>query len=140
VFVTRAARHDRAEIERFLSQERWPEADLDHGTTFIARDEAVVGCVRLIEVESRVFVMDDTLVRSDRRGEGIGTRLLQAAMKSTGGTIFVDSNPRAVTAYERAGFRRVPFEDFPPSVVAYYESIGDLPFANPDEHVHLRAR
>jgi GNAT superfamily N-acetyltransferase len=140
VLLTRATRHDRSDIEQLLRQEGWPDVNLGVGTAFIARDGAVVGFVRVIEVGPGVLVTDDTLVRSDRRRQGIGGRLLQVAMSSTGGTIYVDSNRDAVSLYERAGFRRVSFDDLPSSVVSYYESIGDLPVSNPADHVYMRAR
>jgi hypothetical protein len=79
VLLTRATRHDRSDIEQLLRQEGWPDVNLGVGTAFIARDGAVVGFVRIIEVGPGVLVMDDTVVRSNRRRQGIGGRLLQVA-------------------------------------------------------------
>ena len=116
MFITRASRHDRADIEEFLEGEGWTGANLRNGATFFARDGGVVGCLRLVEVEPRAVVVEDMVVARARRREGIGRSLMQAAMNSRGGTLYVRCAEDLVAAFERLGFARVDDGDVPPSV------------------------
>lgn len=140
MLVTRATRHDVDDVKALLDAEGFSDVNLRSGVAFIARDGLVVGCVRIVEVAPGVLVMDDVVVRSDRRNEGIGTRLIQTAMNSRGGTIYVTSNERARSLYERAGFSEIAFEDLPDAVVEHYRSIGDSPGPDAEGHVYLKAR
>src|SRR5918912_2041515 len=80
MFITRATRHDRSDLEKLLMDHEWDVELLDKGVAFIARDGAIVGTVRLIEVAPQVVVVEDVLVHKDRRNQGIGRQLIQAAM------------------------------------------------------------
>lgn len=140
MLVTRATRHDVDDVVALLEAEGFSDVNVRKGVAFIARDGVVVGCVRLVEVAPNTLVMDDVVVRSDRRNEGIGGRLLQTAMNSRGGTIYVTSNRRARSLYERAGFTEIPFEELPDAVVEHYRSIGDSPGPDADDQVYLKAR
>ena len=140
MFVTRATRHDKADLQAFLDAHGWTGANLEEGSAFIARDGAVVGCVRLIEVASGTVVVDDVLVKEGRRGEGIGRRLLQAAMNATGGTMYLSCHEENLEFYSHFGFEPIDIEDAPVSVVDYWRKVDDYP--TPEGHVHffLKAR
>ena len=140
MLVTRATRHDVDDVKALLYSEGFSDVNLRKGVAFIARDGPVVGCVRLVEVAPGVLVMDDVVVRADRRNEGIGARLIQTAMNSRGGTIYVTSNRRARTLYERAGFSEIAFEELPEAVVEHYRGIGDSPGPQAEDQVYLKAR
>ena len=66
MFVTRAGRHDKADLKEFIEARRGGELDLSEGTAMIAREGSIVGCIRLIEVEPGVLVYDDVLVAEGR--------------------------------------------------------------------------
>ena len=142
MFITRATRHDRRDLEDFFAAQEWKDPILDRGVAFIARDGGIVGNVRLIEVEPQTVVVEDVLVQSDRRGEGLGAQLMQAAMNSRGGTLYLCCHDDRLAFYGRLGFSEVPFEDLPSSVREYFESVGDAPGQLPPDHVHhfMKAR
>jgi predicted GNAT family N-acyltransferase len=141
MFVTRATRHDRADIEQLYEEWGWGgKHDLTRGTAFIARDGAVVGVLRLVEVEPNTLVFDGVLVKEGRRGEGIGRQLMQAAMNSRGGTMYLCCHEDRIPFYSHFGFSEIPFEDAPEPVQAYWKEIGDWPMEPGHEHFFLKAR
>jgi predicted N-acetyltransferase YhbS len=134
MFITRATRHDKADVRELLETHDWGDSNIDAGNIFIARDGVVVGCVKLVEVAPQTVVVDDMLVRKERRREGIGADLMRAAMNSRGGTMFLCCHEELIRFYERFGFALVSEDDLPAPVVAYLESVDDIPA--PPGHVH----
>jgi N-acetylglutamate synthase-like GNAT family acetyltransferase len=139
MFITRATRHDRPDIQQFLEAHGW-EADLTTGATFFARDGGVVGSIRLIEVEPRVVVVDTVVVDAGRRREGIGRALLQAAMNSRGGTLYLCCHDEHIAFYEKFGFAQVEGPELPDRVASYFRDVGDLPSTEDHRHLFMRAR
>lgn len=127
MFVTRATRHDKDDIKALLEAEEWDTNLLDKGTAYIARDGAVVGTARLIEVGPQTVVVEDVLVRKDRRGEGVGRRVLEAAMMAKGGTLYLCCHDDVIPYYEKLGFATVEFDDLPESVNAWMKEQDCLP-------------
>jgi GNAT superfamily N-acetyltransferase len=89
------------------------------GTIFVARDGGeVVGMVSLLYTVSTaeggpVCWLEDMVVRPDRRGGGLGSRLLRHAIDYAKGhdfarlTLLTDrDNQGAIRLYERHGFKR----------------------------------
>lgn len=142
MFITRATRHDKADIEDFFQAEEWDDPVLDKGIAFIVRDGAIVGHVRLIEIEPQALVVDDVLVKSDRRGSGIGANVMRAAMNSRGGTLYLCCHPETLRFYGDLGFSEMPFEELPEPIQAYFEEHGDSPDKLPPNHIHhfMKAR
>src|SRR5688500_19511498 len=109
MFITRATRHDADDILSLLATNEWAEDFAPQkGKTFIARDGGVIGHVQLIEVEPQTVVIDQVLVLEERRGDGIGTKLMQAAMNSLGGKLFLCCHEERIPFYERLGFQLLP--------------------------------
>lgn len=141
MFITRATRRDHGEIAELLRTHRSEdEPDLSEGVAFIARQGPVLGCVRLAEVEPQTLVFDDVLVHADHRGEGIGRRLMETAMNSRGGTLYLCCHEDVIPFYAKFGFAVVALEDAPSSVVAYWEKIGDIPTDPNHVHYYMKAR
>ncbi len=140
MFITRATRHDRADLAEFLAAHDFGDADLTEGTAFVARDGGIVGCARLIEVAPQTVVVEDVVVRTDRRDEGIGRRLMQAAMNSRGGTLFLCCHPEGLGFYSHFGFTEVAIEDCPDAVVDHWRKTGDYPTEPGHVHHYLKAR
>jgi N-acetylglutamate synthase-like GNAT family acetyltransferase len=143
VFITRATRHDFADLQELLTPPgNAPEVDLKEGTAFIARDGGIVGCLRLVEVQPQTVVVDNVLVVETRRGDGIGTRLVQAAMNSWGGKLFLCCHKERIAFYERLGFSFLPngFEDAPVPVQDYWRKVQDYPTPPGHEHFYMTAR
>jgi N-acetylglutamate synthase-like GNAT family acetyltransferase len=142
MFITRATRHDKADLEEFFKAEEWGDPVLDQGVAFIARDGAIVGNVRLIEIDPQTLIVEDVLVKSDRRGAGIGANVMQAAMNSRGGTLYLCCHPERIRFYTDLGFSEMPFEELPDPIKAYFEEHGDSPDKLPPDHIHhfMKAR
>lgn len=143
MFITRATRHDFPELQRLLTPPGdAPEVDLKQGTAFIARDGGIVGCVRLIEVEPQTVVVDNVLVVEDRRGNGLGSRLMQTAMNSRGGKLFLCCHEERIPFYERLGFTPLAegFDSAPESVQEYWRKMDDYPTEEGHVHYFLTAR
>jgi N-acetylglutamate synthase-like GNAT family acetyltransferase len=121
VFIARASRHDKADVKDLLEQHGLKDPDLSGGTTLIAREGVVAGCVRLIEVEPNKVVVDDFLVKEDRRGQGIGKGLMQAAMNNKGGTLYLATPVEYESFFEGFGFTEVAVGDLPESVRSYFD-------------------
>ena len=117
MFITRATRHDQADRLEFFKQHDW-----DHHTgplkevSFIARDGGIVGNVSLLEVDPQTLIVEDVVVHEDRRGQGIGRQLMQAAMNSRGGKLYLCCHPETLDFYAKFGFTEVPFDELPPAI------------------------
>lgn len=140
MLITRATRHDRADLQELYAAEGRHDVDLARGSALIARDGRIAGALRLVEIAPNLVVVDDVVVRSDRRGHGLGTELIQAAMKTRGGTMFLCCHEERLAFYGRLGFSEVPFEELPEEARAYFESAGDHPTSPDHVHYFLRAR
>jgi predicted N-acetyltransferase YhbS len=136
MFITRVSRHDRSDLEEFFKAHDWDDHYLDKGVGFIARDGGIVGTLRLIEVEPNVVVIEDVLVREDRRGQGIGAQLMRAAMNSRGGRLYLCCHPERIAFYERLGFSEAPFEELPASARSFFEADGSAPHQVEEGHAH----
>jgi N-acetylglutamate synthase-like GNAT family acetyltransferase len=140
VFITRATRRDHDDVMELVRSHGDDDADLSQGVIFIAREGHVLGCARLVELEARVVVVDNVLVHEERRGEGIGKRLMQTVMNSRGGTLYLCCHDDVIPFYEKLGFALVPLEEAPAPVRAYWEKVGDTPTAPPHVHYFMKAR
>ncbi len=121
MFVTRAGRHDRADLKEFIEARRGGEVDISEGTAMIAREGSIVGCIRLIEVESGTLVYDDVLVAEDR-DEAVAKQLIQAAMNNQGGTIFTAVPAAQTDLFSSFGFAPVDHAEAPKPVAGYWSS------------------
>jgi predicted N-acetyltransferase YhbS len=140
MFITRATRHDKADLIEFLKERDWQDAPVDEGTAFIARDGGIVGSVRLVEIAPQTLVVEEMLVKGDRRGEGIGRQVLQAALNSRGGTLYLCCHDDVIGFYERFDFKLIDFEAQPDDVQTYFKEHGDYPTEPGHEHFFMTAR
>jgi N-acetylglutamate synthase-like GNAT family acetyltransferase len=121
MFVTRAGRHDRAELKEFIESRRGGEVDTTQGTAMIAREGSIIGCIRLIELESGTLVYDDVLV-AEGRDEGVAKQLIQAAMNNKGGTIFTAVPGAQSELFTGLGFGPIEVSNVPEPVREYWDS------------------
>lgn len=140
MFISRASRHDKDDIRALIEAQGWDATHIDEGTTLIAREGAITGCVRIIEVAPQQVVLDDFLVREDKRGRGLGRQLMQAAMNNRGGTLYLSCHDDVLAFYERLGFSQTPYEELPQPVQDYFERVDNHPTAPDHEHFYLKAR
>lgn len=135
MFITRATRHDEGDLEAFYKEHEW-EMSEGKAKGFLARDGSIVGALRLFEIESDKVIVEDVLVRDGRRGQGIGAQLMNAAMMSRGGTLFICCHPERIAFYERLGFTEKSFEDLPVTIREWYIKDGGAPHQVDEGHVH----
>jgi N-acetylglutamate synthase-like GNAT family acetyltransferase len=140
MFVTRATRHDKADVQELWDATGYGDSDVNEGKIFIARDGAVVGTVRMIEVAPQTVVVDDVVVKEDRRGQGIGRQLIQTALNSIGGKLFLCCHEDKKTFYGHFGFSELPKEELPAPVSEYLAKTGDLDPPPGHDHFFLTAR
>ena len=134
--ITRATRRDTDDLAEFFVEQEWSDPVLDKGIAFIARAGKIVGNVRLIEVEPDVLVIEDVLVAKDKRGEGLGTQLMQAAMNSRGGKLYLACHDERLEWYRRLGFSEVGYDTQPEPVKQFFESTDAAPQQLPEGHIH----
>ncbi len=140
MFVTRATRHDKSDLAALYERADWTDEPLEEGTSFIARDGRIVGAVRVVELEPGTVVIDGVLVEEDRRNEGIGRRLMQAAMNSRGGTMYLCCHAERIAFYSHFGFSEISIDDAPESVRRYWEEHDDYPPEPGHQHFFMKAR
>ena len=121
MFVTRAGRHDKSDLKEFIEARRGGEVDISEGTAMIAREGSIVGCIRLIEVESGTLVYDDVLI-AEGRDEAVTKQLIQAAMNNQGGTIFTAVPAAENDLFSSFGFAPIDRAEAPEPVVEYWSS------------------
>ncbi|MDQ3660203.1 MAG: GNAT family N-acetyltransferase [Actinomycetota bacterium] len=126
MFISRATRHDLPDIEELLQRHDWKVPDLKSGTFFFAREGAVLGCLRFIEVAPQTVIVQDMVVDASRRGQGVGEQLMKAAMNSRGGTLYLRCYADLVPYYERFEFAAVERDDLPEPVTAFFDGAGSL--------------
>ena len=128
------------DVRELLAEQGWEDSDPTKGTTFVAKAGKIVGMVRLIEVAPQTVVVDDVLVREERRCEGIGKQLMQAAMNSRGGTLYLCCHDDAIAFYKGFGFSQVSPDTLPEPVSNYLSETGDLTPEAGHEHFFMTAR
>jgi predicted N-acetyltransferase YhbS len=135
--VPLATSDDRPGIEAHLRAHEWDVKDLDRGDAFVERDDGeIVGLVRVIPVEPGTWVIDDVLVKSDRRGKGIGAELMREAMAGRDGELLLVCHGERLAFYGRLGFTEAPKDELGGPALEYLVEIGDLP-DTPDHAHHL---
>jgi GNAT superfamily N-acetyltransferase len=136
MFITRATRHDKADIEDFYKEHDWEMSTQGKSIGFVARDGAIVGALQLFEPATNQVIIEDVLVRDGRRGEGIGAQLMNAAMMSRGGTLWLVCHPERRAFYERLGFAEKPFDDLPDPIREWFIKEEAAPHQVEEGHIH----
>jgi N-acetylglutamate synthase-like GNAT family acetyltransferase len=140
MLITRATRHDNQDLEEFYAANEWEDPHLADGVSFVAREGTVQGALSLIELEPQTVVIEDVLVAPERRGNGLGTQLMQAALNSRGGTMFLCCHSERLPFYNRLGFSDVPFEELPEPVQKFMRDNDAFPFTPDHVHYFMKAR
>lgn len=137
MFITRATRHDQADRIEFFESHEW---DYHKGhlkeVAYVARDGGIVGNVSLLEVDPQTLIVEDVVVAEDRRGQGVGRQLMQAAMNSRGGKLFLCAHPEEKGFYEKLGFSEVPFDELPERIRQLMIEDDAAPHQLDEGHVH----
>lgn len=124
--IRAATARDLPEVITLLAKDKLPLAGLkEHvGTMLVARRSArVVGCAA-VEIYGTSGLLRSVAVDEERRGEGLGHQLTQAALdlaRSRGVTSVYLLTTTAESFFPRFGFREVAREDVDPAVRASVE-------------------
>jgi amino-acid N-acetyltransferase len=109
-----------AEVAAGLMLPRSPEQILRHLDDWLVAEEGgeIVGCVSLVFFNGTLAEVRSLAVRSDQRGRGIGSRLIEAALSLARqhGVRRVLTLTRAAGLFERLGFVRDTVGNFPEKV------------------------
>jgi len=124
--IGRGSPQDLPGVRELLLAEGWDVDHVTEGEVFVARQGGVVGCVRVIEVGAGLFLVDDVMVRADRRGSGLGADLMRAALAERDGTAYLACHPERIAFYTRLGFGEDAPDRLPPPVRDYFRRSGDL--------------
>jgi amino-acid N-acetyltransferase len=109
-----------AEVAAGLMLPRSPEQILQHLDDWLVAEEEgqIVGCVSLVYFNGSLAEVRSLAVRSDRRGRGLGRRLVEAALALARerGVRRVLTLTRAAGLFEHLGFARDTVGNFPEKV------------------------
>src|SRR4051794_8694192 len=137
MFITRATRHDEADREEFFKAHEWDNHTGERKkVSFIARDGSVVGNVSLIEIDPQTLVVEDVLIAEGRRKEGIGRQLMQAAMNSRGGKLYLCCHDDVLGFYAKFGFSEQPWDELPEPIKEFMIEDEAAPHLIDPGHVH----
>ena len=144
MFITRVSRRELGDLGEFYRSQKWfeegKEPDLKLGTAFVARQGPIIGALRLVEVAPNTVVVDDVVVAEEHRGKGVGAQLMQAAMNSRGGTLYLSCHDNRIEFYRRLGFELRDFETLPEPVQYHFKVGGDYPYTEDHVHYFMQAR
>jgi N-acetylglutamate synthase-like GNAT family acetyltransferase len=127
LFITKATRHDVSDIQELLEPAGQEAPNPRDGVVFIARAGKVVGTLRLKEVAPHAVVIDKMVVAEARRGEGIGSQLMQAAMNAKGGKLYLYCHEDVQGFYEKFGFEPIAPDALPEPVMDHFVEAGEYP-------------
>jgi GNAT superfamily N-acetyltransferase len=128
------ASHEEAVLAHAIIDEHGWGPGPYQGETWRARDgDEVIGVLRLVDAGPDTYI-EDVIVREDRRGKGIGSQMMRAAMDSRDGGFYLVCHDERIAFYQRLGYEEVAKEELPELVAAACDSEGDL---NTDhDHLH----
>jgi len=105
----------RALVEKFYRAHRSPMRTKGNGQIWIAKDREIVGAMSLRTVEDGHW-LTGLFVAPEKRAQGIARDLIEAAMASVEGPVWLFCEPELTQFYQRLGF--VVSEDLPQELVA----------------------
>lgn len=118
----RPARETDAEtVARLVRGERLNPTGLDWRNFSVAEDEDVGGgIVGAVQIRPHGPELGSLVVRADRRGRGVASRLIAAALERAESAVFVICPTALAGLYQRRGFRPTPPLATPRSVRLHY--------------------
>lgn len=139
--ITKATRHDTDDIRELLTSHGMEPPEPRDGVVYIARAGKVSGCIRLKEVAPGAVIIDKMIVDESKRGEGLGSQLMQAAMNARGGKLYLYCHADAKGFYEGFGFEPIAPDALPEPVMDHFVEAGEYPAPEGHpEHVFFTAR
>ena len=133
------ARDDHAAIEALLKASTWGAVDLEEGELLVARDDGeLLGFLKMSDLGPEGMFVDDVVVGPTRRGTGLGSELMRAAMTGRSGPFFLVCHDERIAFYERLGFSLIEENELPEPVREHAYRTEQLP-SHPG-HVHRLMR
>lgn len=141
MFITKATRHDVSDLEEFLGGFDQTAPNPRDGVVFLARSGALAGTLRLKEVAPHAVVIDSFVVAEEKRGQGIGSQLLQTAMNAKGGKLYLYCHEDHRGFFTKKGFEPIAPATLPEPVMDHFVEAGEYPAPEGHpEHHFLTAR
>jgi N-acetylglutamate synthase-like GNAT family acetyltransferase len=114
VSIRPATAADQGVIAGLIREVRLNPRDLDWRRFLVADDEGrLVGCAQ-VRVHARgTHELASVAVTADRRGSGIGGRLVEAILATEPDVIYLMTRRETASYFERFGFRRIAAADAP---------------------------
>jgi N-acetylglutamate synthase-like GNAT family acetyltransferase len=94
--------------------------DLPWSRFLVAEDESGIVGIGQVRPHSRVPELASLVVREDRRGQGVGGRLIHALIAQLPGTTVLFCRPQLESYYTQFGFRAIGVDEAPPSLRTRY--------------------
>jgi amino-acid N-acetyltransferase len=140
--IARGTAKDLAEVLALLKQSKLPLAGIDQhiSSTVVVRDDGkIVGCAA-VEVYGSAGLLRSVAVAEERRGEGLGQRLTEAALELARERGVRDVYLLTTTAgkfFPRFGFVAIPRTEVDPALQASEELRGACPAGALAMRAHL---
>jgi len=122
---TRTA-EDLEAVTRLLEAARLPAQGLERTEGWVILDQDRIVAHVAMETTPDAAVLRSIVVAADQRGRGLARRLLEAAEAQAGPRSLVLKTDAVGPWVERHGYRRIPREQLPPSVLATTQFEGAL--------------
>lgn len=90
-------------LNKFYRQHRSPKRAAKGGQAWVARQHELLAALSLGEVDEGYW-LTGLLVAPERRGEGLARRLIEAALRSVEGPVWLFCHPRLLEFYRPMGF------------------------------------
>jgi N-acetylglutamate synthase-like GNAT family acetyltransferase len=94
--------------------------DLRWSCFLVAEDERGIVGAGQIRPHPGAPELASLVVRKDRRGQGVGGRLIRALLAQSQGTLVLFCRPRLESYYAQFGFRAIGVKGAPPSLRTRY--------------------
>jgi N-acetylglutamate synthase-like GNAT family acetyltransferase len=115
--VIEVARRDDDDAILALHREAgWSTRSVYGKVAVVREDGEVIGAIHLVAFAPRHVLVGAIVVREDRRGQGLGARLMRAAMAGAPGIWWLECRRERAAFYRRLGFAVVAEAAVPPAI------------------------
>ena len=115
-----ARAEDQATIIAMVRGAHLNPMDLQLSRFLVAEDETGIVGVGQIRPHSGAPELSSLVVRGDRRGTGIGGKLIRSLLAQSQGTLVLFCRPQLESYYAQFGFRGIAVKEAPPSLRTRY--------------------
>ncbi len=115
-----ARAQDQETIVRMVRGAHLNPMDLQWQRFLVAEDETEIVGVGQIRLHKGAPELASLVVREERRGNGMGSQLINALIAQSPGTLYLFCRPQMGSYYARFGFHEITVKEAPPSLQRRY--------------------